>query len=134
MRIRLEGRSPPSAPRRILPPSVARYYFDIGCAVWVFLRYAVTGALRDDTETRRAVPREKGGGGGGEEGEGDITTSRIVISRRECTPTRHQPPSDFAIRPVLFSPDSDLYLFLSDRLNRVPREDRSRESGRAHAR
>jgi len=63
MRIRLEGPSPPFAPRGILPPSVARYYFDIGCAVWVFLRYAVTGALRDDTETRRAVPREKGGGG-----------------------------------------------------------------------
>jgi len=64
MRIRLEGPSPPFAPHRVLPPSVARYHFDIGCAVWVFLRYAVTGVLRDDTETRRAVPREKGGGRG----------------------------------------------------------------------
>lgn len=53
-----------------------------------------------------AGSKSGGGSGGGEGGWGGITTSRIVISRREHTPTRHRDffVLHFAINPSLFLP------------------------------
>lgn len=125
-RIRLEGPSPPF-PSLVSSTLRLRAATSIGYTVWVFLRSVLPVPF--GTTLRRECFR----GAEGTAGEG-ITTSRIVISRRERTPTRHRDffVLRFAIHlsfsPVLRAACLPFLRAVGPRVSRKSSE-RERESG-----